>query len=211
MGFKGVYAVINSYGSTFQAILGLSYSDIVKKVGKSWFFNESGALTSSFGSDVPNLTFCFINSETGNIKELKSDSDGSIFYTNFDYLYVYSDPTTPFGIVKEIKVYDESIDFDDIALNTARIDRANHSLKGLLYARRLNGSTVKSNISPFEADSTTLLEYHSITISSDGVEPKTYSSGAFVDFEFETGKKYTITLTVKAGDKEYSKSKNVTF
>ena len=188
----------------------LIYSEIIKKVGKSMYFTESGALKYSFGYDVPNLTFYFIDSETGNIKELKSDSDGSIGDTNFDYLYVYSDPTTPFNIVKEIKVYDASTDFDDIALNTVHISRASRSLKGLLYAKCLNGSNVVKDISPFEADSTKLLDDHKITISLDGVE-KTYNSGEPVDFNFETGKQYRITLTVKAGDKEYSKSKNVTF
>lgn len=189
----------------------LEYSEIIKKVGKSMYFTESGALKYSFGPDVPNLTFCFIDSETGNIKELKSGSDESIGNTSYDFLYVYSDPTTPFNIVKEIKVYDKSRDFDAIALNTAHIDRANCSLKGLLYAKRLNGLTVQNNLSPFEEDTTRLKYNHTITISLDGDKLKTYSSGELVDFKFETGKKYTITLTVKVGVKEYSKSKTVSF
>lgn len=189
----------------------LEYSEIIKKVGKSMYFTESGALKYSFGSDVPNLTFCFINSETGNIKELKSDSDGSIGNTSYDFLYVYSDPTTPFNIVKEIKVYDKSRDFDAIALNTAHIDRANCSLKGLLYAKRLNGLTVQNNLSPFEGDTTTLKDNHTITISADGVQLESYNAGDSVNFEFETEKKYTITLTLIDSNKKYSKSKTVSF
>lgn len=189
----------------------LAYSEIIKKVGKSMYFTESGALKYSFGSDVPNLTFCFIDSETGNIKELKSDSDGSIGNTIYNFLYVYSDPTTPFNIVKEIKVYDKSRDFDAIALNTAHIDRANCSLKGLLYAKRLNGLTVQNNLSPFEGDTTTLKYNHTITISAGSVPLKSYNAGESVDFEFETEKKYTITLTLIDSNKKYSKSKTVSF
>lgn len=189
----------------------LKYSEIIKKVGKSMYFTESGALKYSFGSDVPNLTFCFIDSETGNIKELKSGSDESIGNTSYDFLYVYSDPTTPFNIVKEIKVYDKSRDFDAIALNTAHIDRANCSLKGLLYAKRLNGLTVQNNLSPFEEDTTTLKDNHTITISAGSVPLKSYNAGESVDFEFETEKKYTITLTLIDSNKKYSKSKTVSF
>lgn len=189
----------------------LNYSDLIKKVRNAWYYTESGALKSCSGSEIPTLTFLFANSETSLIKELTKDSDDTIGNTNFDLLFVYSDPTTPFNILKQIKVYDSSTDFDEIALNTVRIDRANRSLKGLRYVKRLNGTTIGDSIDPFESDTTNLKHDHSITISADGGVLKTFNAPQSVQYDFEINKKYTITLTLKSGGKEYSKSKSITF
>lgn len=191
-----------------------TYSDLVKKIRNAWFFDESGALKSDFGSGVPNLTFLFAESaslEEGTVKELNGKSgETTIGDTKYDMLIIYSDPTTPFSIVKEITVYDPKSDFDEIALNTVHIDRANRSLEGLTYVKRLNGTTIKSGISPFES-STILKSDHTITVSSEGSEPQVFSSGQSVDYDFVSGTQYTITLTVKSGGKDYSRSKKVTF
>ena len=186
------------------------YSDLIKLVRSAWYFTESGAIKAASGADVPGLNFCFINSNTLTEKTLSKDADGNIASKDYDYLYIYSDPTSPFGVMNQIKIYDPATDFDAIALNTVRIDRANRSLAGLVYAKRYNGTTVQSSIKPFTSG-TILAENHSITISADGIEAVTYNAGENVNFKFAVGTQYTVKLTLTAGENTVSASKKITF
>lgn len=185
-----------------------TYLDLIKLVRNAWYFTESGAIKAVSGADVRGLNFCFINSNNLTEKTLSNDSAGEIGSKDYDYLFIYSDPTSPFAIVNQIKIYSET-DFDAIALNTVRIDRANKSLAGLVYAKRYNGTTVQSGISPFTSG-TTLKADHSITIS-DGIEAVTYNAGDNVNFEFVVGTQYTVKLTLTVGENTVSASKKITF
>lgn len=186
------------------------YLDLIKLVRNAWYFTESGAIKAVSGADVPGLNFCFINSNNLTEKTLSKDSDGEIESKDYDYLFIYSDPTSPFAIVNQIKIYSET-DFDAIALNTVRIDWSGKSLKGLAYATRFNGTTIARGISPFEDDTTKLKAGHKITIAADGIETKIFNEGESVSFEFEAKKTYKVTLSVKVGENEYSAYKNITF
>lgn len=187
------------------------YSDLIKLVRNAWYFTESGAIKAVSGADVPGLNFCFINSNNLTEKTLSKDSAEEIGSKDYDYLFIYSDPTSPFAIVNQIKIYDSETDFDAIALNTVRIDRANKSLAGLVYAKRYNGTTVQSGISPFTSGTTILEADHSITISVDGIEAVTYNAGDNVNFEFAVGTQYTVKLTLTKGDNTVSASKKIKF
>ena len=108
----------------------------------------------------------------------------------------------------EIKVYDPEKDFDSIVLSSIRVDRTNKTLNGLVYAKKYLGTTVDKNISPFSSG-TTLKSGHVITISVDGIVKNTYEAEQEVDFPFEGGKTYTVTLTLTESGK--TASKKITF
>ena len=112
----------------------------------------------------------------------------------------------------EIKVYDPETDFDSIVLNSIHVDRTNKTLNGLVYAKKYLGTTVEKNISPFIDETTTKLKSgHEITISADGIEPKTYKEEEIVNFPFEKDIKYTVILTLTVGEKKLPAKKIIKF
>lgn len=191
------------------------YSDLIKLVKGAWYFTESGGLKTLSEPKGPGLNFLFMNSEsTGDYIVLNdpNDDNKTIGSKNYDSLLIYSNGYYPFMIfMDEIKVYDPKIDFDSIVLNSIRVDRTHKTLNGLVYAKKYLGTTVEKNISPFESDTTTLKSGHEITISAEGIEPKTYIEGKTVDFPFEKDIKYTVTLTLTVGEKKLSASKKISF
>ena len=189
-----------------------TYSDLIKLVKKAWYFTESGGLETLSGTKGPGLNFKFVNSEsTGENKILNNETnDETIDSKNYDSLIIYSNGYYPFMIaMDEIKVYDPEKDFDSIVLNKIHVDTTNKTLKGLVYAKKYLGTIVDKNISPFDDGTTTLKSGHVITISVDGIVKNTYEAEQEVDFPFEGGKTYTVTLTLTESGK--TASKKITF
>lgn len=192
-----------------------TYSDLIKLVKEAWYFTESGGLKTLSGTEGPGLNFVFVNLESideDKILNDPKDSETTIGSKNYDSLYIYSNGKYPFNIaMDEIKVYDPETDFDSIVLNSIHVDRTNKTLNGLVYAKKYLGTTVEKNISPFESDTTTLKSGHEITISADGIVPKTYTEGETVNFPFEKDIKYTVILTLTVGEKKLPAKKIIKF
>ena len=188
-----------------------TYSDLIKLVKEAWYFTESGGLKTLSGTGGPGLNFVFVNSDPQVEDKILNNTKvtETIGSKNYDSLYIYSNDNYPFNIaMAEIKVYDPEIDFDSIVLNSIRVDRTNKTLNGLVYAKKYDGTTVDKNISPFSSG-TTLKSGHVITISVDGIVKNTYEAEQEVDFPFEGGKTYTVTLTLTESGK--TASKKITF
>ena len=188
-----------------------TYSDLIKLVKEAWYFTESGGLKTLSGTGGPGLNFVFVNSDPQVEDKILNNTKvtETIGSKNYDSLYIYSNDNYPFNIaMAEIKVYDPEIDFDSIVLNSIRVDRTNKTLNGLVYAKKYQGTTVDKNISPF-ISGTTLKSGHKITISVDGIVKNTYEAEQEVDFPFEGGKTYTVTLTLTESGK--TASKKITF
>ncbi|MDD7589578.1 hypothetical protein, partial [Bullifex porci] len=162
------------------------------------------------------LMVMLYNSKTNT--EIMLDKNNTITTSKgYDLLYAYTDSTTPFVIVKEIDIYDPSIDFNSIAIfnNKYSIETG---LSNLVYAKRYNGTTMLDNstqkqarFSPFLSGTTILNDNHYIIIS-DGTTEKSYNPRDDVkNYTFEKNVKYSITLKVKNGDKYFSTTRNITF
>ena len=183
------------------------FKELIKDV-KS--FDESGLIKEASAKEINNIIVILYNSETDNLIQL---SDNEKTQKGYDIIIVYTDSTSPFFIIEEADIYDPTKDFNSIAIYNGYYDRTGLSLAGLKYAKRYNGTTITidGKCNPFTTDTgTTLKDNHYITIS-DGNSEKTYNPNKDVNYKFEKGKSYLITLKVLNGVDELIATKKIYF
>lgn len=195
--------------------VGNTLNDIKSIIFDVKYFDDSGSIiTLPNASGRDEIMVMLYNSKTNT--EIMLNNDTNKTTKGYDLLYAYTDSTTPFVIVKEIDIYDPSIDFNSIAIfnNKYSIETG---LSNLVYAKRYNGTTMLDNstqkqarFSPFLSGTTILNDNHYIIIS-DGTTEKSYNPGEAVNYTFEINVKYSITLKVKNGDKYFSTTRNIKF
>lgn len=189
--------------------VGKSLDDIKSIIFDVKYFDDSGSIkTLDDASARSELMIMLYNSKTN--AERMLDNYGNKTAKGYDLLYAYTDSTSPFVIVKEVDIYDPSTDFNSIAIYNGGYDRVNKTLKGLMYAKRYNGTTIGSKNNPFE-DSTTILKTNHYLTIIDGNTKKSFNPGDNVTYAFEEGSSYIIRLTVKNGDVDLVADKKIYF
>ena len=190
--------------------IGLKLSEVKQYIKNVKYFDENGSIKITSGEEINNIEVIFYNSET---EESIQISETNKTQKRYDIIIVYTDSTSPFVIIQEVDIYNPATDFNSIAIYNGYYDRANLSLAGLKYAKRYNGTTIttEGKCNPFTKEAgTTLKDNHYITIN-DGNSEKTYNPNEIVNYTFEKGKSYLITLKVLNGEDELIATKKIYF